>query len=156
MIDYIEEAGHAWGAQRRRVVLGGFVVDGVPHQDGFSRSSLLARIRELGDGAAQRGQPRQHFAEVYTGEGLAFQRAIAGTREHWRVLAELRYVVPNRFVAGKQKLAYLQQQFPRQFSGRQRYYEQLALFHNWLAGRWPRSGEVNPGHRQHNDLAAGG
>lgn len=156
MIDYIEEAGHAWGAQRRRVVLGGFVVDGVPHQDGFSRSSLLARIRELGDGAGQRGQLRQHFAEVYTGEGLAFQRAIAGAREHWRVLAELRYVVPNRVVAGKQKLAYLQQQFPRQFSGRQRYYEQLELFHNWLAGRWPQSGEVNSAHRQHDGHAAGG
>ncbi len=142
MIDYIEQAGHEWGAQRRRIVLGGFVTDGVHHRDGFNRSSLLARIREFGDGAGQRGHLHQHFAEVYTGEGLAFQRALVGVREHWRLIAELRYVVPNRVVAGKQKLAYLQQHFPRQFSGRQRYYEQLELFHNWLAGRWPRSGET--------------
>ena len=89
-----------WGEQRRRVLTGRterqvWLFDGrklhthaVNHVDGWAEKSPAAALRDGG----RSGKVEQHFAEVYTGDGLEVWRALEGAPELVRVALEWRYV----------------------------------------------------------------
>jgi len=60
-----ERAILTWAAQKRLMYVGG---------DGFAPASVLAKIRDEREGAGEGHRPTQHWAEVYTGDGLAVHK----------------------------------------------------------------------------------
>jgi hypothetical protein len=72
----IEPMCREWARQYRRLAQGGVVYpDKAFAPDGWPMSTLLGKMREEGAGAAQ-GRISQHFAEVYSGDGLLIWRAM--------------------------------------------------------------------------------
>jgi hypothetical protein len=65
--------------------------DGTRHFDGWPVATVLAKIREDGEGAGQ-GMRRQSYAEVYAGDGLTIWRAMDGMRIDLREVLYARYL----------------------------------------------------------------
>lgn len=100
---WVRLACKRWGAQKRRIWLGG---DFHGNIDGYAQS-LLGRIRDERDGASQ-GVQSQKWPEVYRGDGLEVQRAIQGIGESKHAVLHLQYVWdPEWEVTISQKARYL-------------------------------------------------
>lgn len=137
MIDWIDDNGKMWGIAKRRIVLGGhWYQDQGFHTDGFSARSVIGKLWEEREGAGQ-GSTKQKAVEVFLGEALAFQIGLQGADEHWHYLAHYRYVIPNRWMPGKSKLADLREMFPRKFKDERAFYNELHGLHCFLLGRMP-------------------
>lgn len=143
MIDWIDEAGKVWGVAKRRIVLGGYwyANEGF-HQDGFSARSVVAKLLEERDGAAQ-NKASQSTPEVFTGEALVFEIAIDRISERWFYLAHYRYVIPNRLMPAKSKMMALRDLFPKHFKDERAYYNELHSLHCFLMGKMPEVPRVS-------------
>lgn len=137
MIDWIDQAGKAWGTQRRRILLGGYSHDGGFHHDGYPARSILAKLREEREGAAHANTGTgQHYAEVLRGDALAFRRALDGAPGWAVAVATMRYVVPKRGMPTKAKVQEIRKEHP-EINCAQRFYEALERLHVYLQARWP-------------------
>lgn len=123
MIDYIHEKCKVWGWQTR----------GMPRS--FPAKSSITRWTEALS-HEQFGMHRQRWAEIYTGDGLAVQRAILAqpraTLWH-RALLTCHYV-DERPV--KAKLPDVCELLSTSWDTRE-YWQQLDRLHHWLDGRLP-------------------
>jgi len=137
MIDWIDDSGKTWGVAKRRIVLGGhWYEESGFHVDGFSARSVVGKLWEEREGAAQ-GSRGQRAVEVFTGDALAFEVGMEGASEHWYYLAHYRYVIPSRWLPGKSKMAELRLMFPKRFKDERAYYNELHGMHCYLLGRMP-------------------
>lgn len=122
--DWIRRACALWGRQKRRIWAG---MDWHGNIDGYAQS-LLGRIKEERDGASS-SQVRQHWPEVFTGDGLDVQRSLDGLGEVPRAALHFRYVWdPDWNVTIADKAAYLG-------VGRTEYFELIARAESYMHGR---------------------
>src|SRR2546423_279673 len=90
--DWLRPMLRTWGQQRRRILTGRRQFrEGAAHIDGHPSRSALAGLFEGGSS----GKVEQHFAEVYTGDGLEVWRAMQGAAFGVRQILEFHYVVPG-------------------------------------------------------------
>lgn len=140
IIDWIEDAGKVYGIAARRLMLGGYWYSAGDaerfHFDGSAARSISAKLAEDREGAAG-GEISQRFAEVLTGEALEFRTATRGCPIWWHELIVYRYVIPNRWMPPKSKLAELRSLYPRRFKSRETYYDELHGLHCYALGKWP-------------------
>lgn len=109
--EWVRKACGSWGKQKRRIWRGGewhINKDGSKgwHVDGYA-NSLLGRIRDEGDGAAQ-GTISQHWPEVMWGDGLEVQRSLSGMHGNQHLVLHFHYVWdPDWNVTVMQKSDYM-------------------------------------------------
>lgn len=121
----VREMCVVYGIQWRRCALGGMLFeDGGRHIDGAPKSTwvrdpIADALREQSEFA------RQHWQEVFTGEGLEIWRASLALPDHRRYLLDVHFGIPKTFALKKQKVACLMSMFPQHVSSRTAYYEQL-------------------------------
>ena len=128
MIESIDLMCRIWGVQKRRILSGRSPLG---DEDGWSRETLFARIREMQEHAgAKREYPVQKVIETYTNtDALTIHRAAHGMPENLSMILFVHYVVPHNFRLGvKRKAAWLN------VSVRE-YWVILDRAHHWLAGR---------------------
>jgi hypothetical protein len=75
--DWLNPMLAVWKVQYLRAMRGyQQFADGMRHFDGWPASTILGKIRAEGEGAGQGGTFKQHFSEVYFGDGLLIWRAM--------------------------------------------------------------------------------
>ena len=99
---WVRIACQKWGRQKRRIWSGMgdwyFTRAGMKarHVDGYAQS-FLARVQDERVGAGSPGEVRQHWEEVFWGEGLEVQRAVVGMPELPTDVIHLHYVFDPEF-----------------------------------------------------------
>ena len=131
--DWVRRANSLWGRQKRRVWCGH---DWHGNVDGYAQS-LLGRIREERDGAAQGAPAHQRWPEVYWGDGLNVQRALLGMPEVPHAVLHMHYVWdPDWNITASQKARTIG-------ITKDAYYDRLDRAEYWI---WSRL-EVDPDRR---------
>lgn len=134
--EWVTLANIRWGKQKRRIWTGKeWYIDSSGKRrydvDGYA-SSLLGRIRDEGAGAGQ-GQLKQHWDEVFWGDGLEVQRAIPGMSEMPFAVGHLQFVFDPEFGLTAPKKAALLDISTRT------YWDELKLFQTWIQARLYRA-----------------
>lgn len=134
----VKQMVNAWAWQRRRIWLGGYRDrQGLWHEDGWTRQSVVSKFKDLFDGAGSSTRILGQFREEgLTGDALLVSRAMqSGMPEVQRIALFTAHVVPDDMMKLDERLDVLWVAYPQYKWGRSNFFVHCGNAKSFLLGR---------------------